>query len=397
MPTVVGVVAETRPGEHRTALVPGAVASLADPQFRVLVEAGCGVEAGFSDGDFAESGAEIVESDELYRRSQVLACVNAVPRSAQLHRGQIMLGMLRPQRHPMLIEHWVSRGVTMVSLDRVPRLPEALGIDPTPTQARIAGREAVLLAEEHFGGSFPMIASTGALRPVSVLVVGAGAVGLQAMSTARLLDADVTGYTSRRGGRAAVASRGARFLDVDGALVGGDDPQQELSDQELLARRHALDTKISEFDVVITAVGSLGCHRPQLVSAAAIAGMKAGSVIVDIAASPHGGNVIGSRPGTTVTVPPGVRLIGAENLPSRAPGLASEYYADNVIMALRRLCASGEPLVALSDPVWSAMVLGGPGRPARVKSATPLPAPTTGNPTPVRTGNGQLARVSGWE
>lgn len=397
MSTVVGVVAETRPGERRTALVPEAVAGLVASEFRVLVEAGCGVDAGFSDQDFAESGAEIVESDELYRRSQVIACVNAVRRSAQLHRGQIMLGMLQPWRHQTLIEHWARRGVTMVSLDRAPRLPEAPGIDPTPTQARIAGREAVLLAEEQFGGRFPMIASNGALRPVSVLVFGAGTVGLQAMSSARLLEADVTGYTGRSGGRAVVASRGARFLDVDRALVGGDDLPRELGDPELLARRHELDTRISQFDVVITAVGSPGSYRPRLVSAAAIAGMRPGSVIVDVAASGHGGNVIGSRPGTTVTVPPGVRLIGAENLPSRAPALASEYYADNVVMALRRLCATGEPRVALSDPVWSATVLASPGRPVRLKPATPLPAPTTGNPAPDRAGNDQLARAAGWE
>lgn len=370
MPTVVGVVAETRPGERRTALVPEAVASLVASEFRVLVEAGCGAEAGFSDQDFAKSGAEIVESDELYLRSQVIACVNAVRRSAGLHRGQIMLGMLQPWRHPMLIEHWARRGVRMVSLDRAPRLPETRGIDPTPTQARIAGREAVLLAEEHFGGRFPMIASNGALRPVRVLVFGAGTVGLQAMSSARLLDADVTGYTGRVGGRAAVASRSARFLEVDGAPIGGDEPPRELGNEELLARRQALDTKISQFDVVITAVGSPGSYRPRLVNAAAIAGMKPGSVIVDVAASEHGGNVIGTRPGATITVPPGVRLIGAVNLPSRAPGLASEYYADNVVMALRRLSATGEPLVALSDPVWSPMVLDTPARPARPKPAT---------------------------
>jgi hypothetical protein len=117
----------------------------------------------------------------------------------------------------------------------------------------------------------------------------------------------------------------------------GDDLPQELSDQECVARRHALDIKVGQFDVVITAVGSPGGRPPRLVSAAAIAVMRPGSVIVDIAAGRYGGNVIGTTPGTTVTVPPGVRLIGAENLPSRAPGLASEYYADNVVMALRCL------------------------------------------------------------
>lgn len=356
MSTMIGVVAETRPDEHRTALVPDAVASLVAAQFQILVETNSGRAAGFSDADFAKAGAEIVETDELYRRSHVITCVNAVRRSARLHRGQFMVGMLQPWRHPMLIEHWARRDVTMISLDRAPRLPQAHGINPTATQARIAGRQAVLLAEEHFGGRFPTIASDGALRPARVLVFGAGVVGLQAMSSARLLGADVTGYTGRADGRAAVTSRGARFLEVGTALVGDDD-----SDQQRLARRHELDTRIGEFDAVITAVGTPGRRPPRLVTATAIAGMRPGSVIIDIAASRYGGNVIGSRPGTTLTVPPGVRLIGADNLPSQAPAVASDYYADNMVVALRRLCATGEPRADLADPVWSAMVLGHQG------------------------------------
>jgi hypothetical protein len=191
-----------------------------------------------------------------------------------------------------------------------------------------------------------------------------GSAGSQRLSSALLLDADVTGYTGRAGGRAAVTSRGARFLDVGGALMDGDDLPQERS------------------------------RPPRLVSAAAIAVMRPRSVIVDIAAGRYGGNVIGTTPGTTVTVPPGVRLIGAENLPSRAPGLASEYYADNVVMALRRLCATGEPLVALSDPVWSATVLGHSGQPDWPTPAT-LSAPTTGNPPPARSSNGRFRSGSG--
>jgi NAD(P) transhydrogenase subunit alpha len=125
MSTVVGVAAETRLGERRAALVPAAVAQLVESDFQVLVEAGCGSAAGFFDAEFAEAGAEIVESSELYERSQVIACVSAVRRPALLHPGQIVVGMLQPWRHPVLIEHWARRGVTMVSLDRVPPLPQA--------------------------------------------------------------------------------------------------------------------------------------------------------------------------------------------------------------------------------------------------------------------------------
>jgi NAD(P) transhydrogenase subunit alpha len=270
--------------------------------------------------------------------------------------------LLQPWRHPVLIEYWAGRGVTMLSLDRVPRIPEARRMDATTTQSRIAGREAVLLAERHFGGGFPMIGLDGRVRPVSVLVLGAGVVGLQAMSSARLLGADVTGYTGRASGRAAIAARGARFLELGSPLVDGYGVRRELGAQERRARRHALDVRISQFDVVITAAGTPGRRPPLLVGDRAIAGMRPGALVIDIAASRHGGNVAGSRPGGTRIVPPGVRLIGAGNLPSEVPGLASEYLADNVVATLRRLCDTGRPYVDPADPLWSRIVLGRHGR-----------------------------------
>ncbi len=360
MATVVGVVAETRPGERRTALVPTAVARLVAFDFRVLVEAGCGDAAGFTDVEFAKAGAEIVDSGELFRRAQVIACVTAVHRLAALRRGQVMVGMLQPWRHPVLIDRWLRRDVTLVSLDRVPPVPAAVGLDPTTVQARITGRQAVLLAETPFGGSFPMMTATGEVRPVRVLVLGGGVIGLQAMSTAGLLGADVTGYTGRPGGAAAIMARGARVLRLGASRLDEYGFPRELTNQERLARRHLLDVRIREFDVVITAAGRPGSRPPRLVSAEAIAGMRPGSVIVDVAAGRYGGNVAGSRPGVAITVRPGVRLIGARNLPSQAAGLASEYYADAVVNAIRRLCPDGEPVVDLADPLWSSMVLGRP-------------------------------------
>ncbi|HEY4458035.1 MAG TPA: ANTAR domain-containing protein [Pseudonocardiaceae bacterium] len=357
MSTVVGVVAETRPGERRTALVPVAVTRLVESGFRVLVESGCGSAAGFADADFARAGAVIVESGDVFARSRVIACVTTIRRPARLHRGHIMVGMLQPWRYPVLIEHWVRRGVSVVGLDSRARIAEAHGMEATTTQGRIAGREAARLAEWHFGGYFPMIAPDGTVRPVTVLVLGAGVAGLQAMSTARLLGAQVTGYTGRANGRTAITSRGARFLELGSPPV-----ERDANDQQRRARRHLLDARIHQFDVIITAAGTPGRRPPRLVSELAIAGMRRGSVIVDVAASRYGGNVAGSRPGTTTTLPSGVRLIGAGNLAAQAPGLASEYYADNVVAAVQELCATGEPLIDLSDPLWSATVLGHDGR-----------------------------------
>lgn len=374
MATVVGVVAETRPGERRTALVPAAVARLVACDFRVLVEAGGGNAAGFTDIDFAKAGAEIVDSGELFRHAQVISCVTAVHRLAPVRRGQLMVGMLQPWRHPVLIDRWLRRGVTMVSLDRVPPIPETVGLDPVTVQARITGRQAVLLAEAPFGGSFPMMTATGEVRPVRVLVLGGGVIGLQAMSTAGLLGADVTGYTGRPGGAAAIMARGARVLRLGASRLDEYGVPRELTNQERLARRHLLDVRIRAFDVVITAAGRPGSRPPRLVSAEAIAGMRPGSVIVDVAAGRYGGNVSGSRPGVAITVRPGVRLIGARNLPSQAAGLASEYYADTMVTAIRRLCPDGEPVVDLAGPPWSAMVLGQPGRSIEPEQTVSVPS-----------------------
>jgi NAD(P) transhydrogenase subunit alpha len=362
MATVVGVPAENQRDERRVALVPAAVARLVAGDFRVLVESGCGSEAGFGDEQFAKAGAEVVDAAELYARARVIVCVSAAQRSSGQWRGQIVLGMLQPWRHPALIEYWVRRGITMLSLDLLPPIPQARRMDAATVQARIAGRQAALLAEEHFGGSFPMIAPDGAVRPVRLLVLGAGTIGLQAMSTARLLGADVTGYTGRADGPAVIASSGGRLLELGSPLVAENGARRELGEQERRARRHALDIRIGQFDAVITAAGTPGRRPPRLVSPSAIAGMRPGSVVVDVAASRYGGNVAGSRPNSVVTSARGVRVIGAGNLPSRVPGLASEYYADSVTAALSWLCATGEPVVDTTDPVGSVIVLGQHGR-----------------------------------
>lgn len=306
----------------------------------------------------------------------MIACVTALRRHSRVGEGQVMVGVLQPWRHPVLIEHWARRGVSMVSLDRVPRIPEAQGIDATTTQSRIAGRQAVLLAEHHFGGYFPMIGLDGRIRPTTVLVLGAGVVGLQAMATAQLLGADVTGYTGKAYGRAAITARGARFLELGSPLVDEYGVRREPSEQERRARRHALDARIGQFDVVITAAGTPGGRPPLLVSERAIAGMRPGAVVVDVAASRYGGNVAGSRPGGMTVAAPGVRLIGAGNLPSQVPGLASEYYADSIVATVRRLCETGKPDIDLADPLWSRIVLGHGGE--LVRPALPAAAVATG-------------------
>jgi NAD(P) transhydrogenase subunit alpha len=204
-----------------------------------------------------------------------------------------------------------------------------------------------------------LITAAGTVKPATVLVLGAGVAGLQAIGTARRLGAVVTGYDVRPEARAEVLSVGARFLELGGAVeaLGAGGYARELTAAERQDQQKALDERIPAFDVVITTAAVPGRRPPLLVTAAALAGMRAGSVVVDTAAGPLGGNVALSQPGTTVTVPPGVLVVGAGNLPSAMPAAASAAYARNVQAALALLLPDGEPQLDLGDELQAAMVV----------------------------------------
>jgi proton-translocating NAD(P)+ transhydrogenase subunit alpha len=362
---VVGVIKEAAPGERRVAVVPDSVGRLRAAGLDVLVERGAGAEAWFANGAYAEAGAEVVSTDELYERADVVLSVGRVP-VQRLRAGQVVIGMLAPTVDPGYARELAERGVTAVSLDGLPRtLSRAQSMDALSSQASIAGYKAVLLAANTYERYFPMlITAAGTARPAEVLVLGAGVAGLQAIGTARRLGAVVRGYDVRPETRTEVESLGAKFVVLESvaAAVGEGGYARALTPQEQQAQQEELAGHIVRHDVVITTAQVPGRRPPVLVTADMVKEMSAGSVVVDIAASPLGGNCELSEPGTTVVTDNGVSVVGAYNLPATMPTAASTAYSRNIGALLQHLLRDGEIGIDLTDEIQAGVVVTHDGR-----------------------------------
>jgi NAD(P) transhydrogenase subunit alpha len=268
--------------------------------------------------------------------------------------------------------------VTAVSLELLPRtLSRAQSMDVLSSQANVAGYKAALVAADAYGRYFPMLmTAAGTSRPAQVLVLGAGVAGLQAIGTARRLGAVVTGYDVRPAAQADVRSLGARFLELPGTVTdsGRGGYARALDEQERRAQQHALAERIAGFDVVITTAQVPGRVPPVLVTAEALAGMRPGSVVVDLAAGPLGGNVAGSEPDRTVRLAAGVTVIGAGNLPAEMPAAASTGYARNLTALLGLLVHDGTLQLDLAEEIQAAVVVTHGGQVVNPAIADSLPA-----------------------
>jgi NAD(P) transhydrogenase subunit alpha len=364
---VIGVLAE--PGtERRVALVPDVLGKVAQLGARVIVERGAGARAHLRDDDYVAAGARLGTAAEVLAAADVLVCVTppASEVSAGLRAGQVVVGLLRPWERPDDVRCWAGSGVTAIALDYLPRtISRAQSMDVLSSQANIAGYRAAVRAADSYGGYFPMLmTAAGTVKPAEVLVLGAGVAGLQAIATARRLGASVSGYDVRPQARAEVASLGARFVELPGVVStqGTDGYARELTPEEQLAQRAALDAHIARSDVVITTAQVPGRRPPLLVTASAVAGMRPGSVVVDIASGPYGGNVEVSRPDQTVVVNPGVSVIGAGNLASDMAPAAARAYARNITAVLGAIVAGGRLAVPVDDDVIAVMTATRDGR-----------------------------------
>jgi NAD(P) transhydrogenase subunit alpha len=361
----VGVVKEPTPGERRVAMVPEVVPKLLALGAEVLVETGAGVAAWQPDSAYLEAGASVVDAAELDARAGILLCVDPPPaeRLERLAAGRVVAGLLAARNRPELMELATNRGLTLVSVDLLPRtLSRAQPMDALTSQANVAGYQAAITAAHAYGRFFPMLmTAAGTARPAQVLVLGVGVAGLAAIGTARRLGALVTGYDIRPETREEVQSMGARFLDLPGALVpdgaGTGGYARALDAGERAAQQQALQDRIGDFDVVIATAQVPGRRPPVLVTAAAVKAMRPGSVVLDLAAGPLGGNVEGSEPDRRIVVNDAVTVIGAGNLPSEMPAAASAMYARNLAALLGTLVRDGALTVDLDDEVLTALVV----------------------------------------
>src|ERR1035437_89909 len=359
----VGVAKEIAPGERRVALVPESIEKLRAGGRSVFVERGAGVEPACPDSAYVEAGARIVATPALYSNCGVILRINrpTPTETKHAHAGQVIIGMLAPLLDPAAMAEFAESNLTTVSLDAIPRtLSRAQGMDALSSQANVAGYKAVLVAAEAFGRYFPLLTtSAGTAKPANVLILGIGVAGLQAIATARRLGAQVKAYDVRPETKEQAESLGAQFVTlksaVDGAGQGG--YARALTADEQAAQQDELNDIIASHDIVITTAQVPGRRPPLLVTAGAVEGMKAGSIIVDMAASDLGGNCELSRPGKGRGTANGVGIQPPLNPPASMPTGASAFYSRNITNLLLNFVKLGELRFDFEDEVTAATVI----------------------------------------
>jgi proton-translocating NAD(P)+ transhydrogenase subunit alpha len=346
----IGVPRETATGERRVALVPELAGKLVGTGFEVLVERGAGEAASFPDAAYEEAGARLVE-DWAEAEAVVKVQKPTEQEASRLREGQVLIGFLQPLTDREGIERLAKRGVIAFAMESIPRITRAQPMDALSSQATVSGYKATLLAAERLPKFFPMLmTAAGTVAPAKVLVLGAGVAGLQAVATARRLGAVVTGFDVRPVVREQIESLGANWLDLG---VVGEETEggyaQELSEEQQKQQQQELESRLPEFDVVITTALIPGRPAPRLIPASAVRAMRPGSVVVDLAAE-AGGNCELTEPGDEV-VREGVTIVGFTNLPSSMPFHASQLYARNVVALLHHLAPEGELTLDWDDEI----------------------------------------------
>ena len=330
MATTIVALRETVPGERRVALTPEVAKKLRAKGARIVLQDGTGASAYFADGAYVD--CEVATAQAALAEADVLLKVQppSLEEIAALKEGAVVIGNLQPHLDPERTKALRDRGITSFAMELLPRTTRAQAMDVLSSQAAVSGYKAVLIAAEAAPKFFPMLTTAaGTIRPSKVLIVGAGVAGLQAIATAKRLGAQVEGFDVRPETKEQIESLGAKFLDLGVSAAGSGGYARELTAEEREQQQRALAEQLKAFDVVVTTAAVPGRKAPRIISAAMVAGMKPGAVIVDIAAE-TGGNVEGSAVGLTVNSANGVSIIGTANLPATASVHASEMYARNL-------------------------------------------------------------------
>ena len=358
----VGVMTETTAGEGRVAIVPDGVRALVRGGFQVAVQRGAGARAYCTDNAYAAAGGSL--ADDI---GQMLGSVDVIakiqrPNSAEIGRikkGTVVLALLNPASSTDALGQLAGAGATALALELVPRISRAQSMDVLSSQSTVAGYKAVLIAADAAPRFLPMLTTAaGSLAPAKVFVLGAGVAGLQAIATARRLGAVVSAFNVRTAAQEQVLSLGATFVAAEAVAADGESQggyAREQSEDQQRRTANAIAKHIADMDIVITTAQVPGRAAPRLVTAAMVASMRPGSIIVDLAAE-SGGNCELTRAGETVESG-GVRVMGPVNIASTVPYHASRMFSKNVVTLLQHITKDGNLTIDLADPITGAMAV----------------------------------------
>jgi NAD(P) transhydrogenase subunit alpha len=350
----IGVPKEIASGERRVALVPEVVRKLTDKQLEVVVQRGASDGALIPDALYEEAGAKLVDDAGAVFACDVCVKVAAptAEETSRLKSDSVLIGFLGPLTNADGIRALASAGVTAFAMEAIPRITRAQSMDALSSQANIAGYRAALIGAQELGRFYPMLmTAAGTIRPATVLILGAGVAGLQAIATARRLGAVVQGFDVRAAVKEQVESLGAKFLEFDlgGDLEGAGGYAKELTPEQQARQQELMAEAIGKCDVVITTAAVPGRRAPILVTEEAVKKMKPGSVIVDLAAE-TGGNCELTVPGESI-LRHDVKILGPLNVPSTMAEHASQLYARNVQALLDLMVEEGALKLDFEDEV----------------------------------------------
>ncbi|MCW8196415.1 Re/Si-specific NAD(P)(+) transhydrogenase subunit alpha [Proteobacteria bacterium 005FR1] len=332
--TVIAIPKEQQPGEKRAPLSPAVVKKLVRAGATLQVESGTGLNCGYADQDFVDAGAEISNDRGAMLQNADIVLRIQKPKLEEvslLKSGSIHISFLDPFNEQSLVNAFKEKNITAISMEMIPRTTRSQKMDALSSQANLAGYVMVIMAAARLNRILPMMMTpAGTLKPARVFIIGAGVAGLQAIATAKRLGAKVTAFDTRSVVAEQVESLGGKFLRIDLGETGQtkDGYATQLTPEQIEKQKQGQKDEIAESDIVITTAQVFGRKPPVLVTKDMIAGMKAGSVIVDMAAE-SGGNVEGSVPGQDVEIN-GVTVIGSGNWPSEVATDATEMYASNL-------------------------------------------------------------------
>jgi NAD(P) transhydrogenase subunit alpha len=377
----IGIPKEITRGERRVAMAPDVCKKLVKLGNEVVIEKGAGLSAGFRDTNYEEAGATIEEdykkvwdSDLVLKVAKPTEREDGTDELSLLKDGCLYVSFLNPLLEPKRMQQMAEKNATVFAMETIPRTTRAQSMDALSSQANIAGYKAVLMAANRLPAIMPMLmTAAGTIRPAKCFVLGAGVAGLQAIATAKRLGAVVSAFDVRPVVKEQVQSLGAKFVEIDlgesGEGEGG--YAKQLSEEAQERQRVALGEIAKDQDIIITTAAIPGREAPRLIKGDAVAMMKQGAVVVDMAAS-TGGNVEGSKPDEEVITDNGVVIYGPTNLPAEMPQDTSQVYARNLLSLLELVLKDeGKLEIDWEDDILAAAVVakGGEVVHERVKAA----------------------------